>query len=39
MPHPTEDRNYRLPLHVRPLRYAAALSLDLAGHAFRGRGR
>jgi len=37
MPHPTEDRNYRLPLHVRPLRYAASLSLDLAGHAFRGR--
>jgi puromycin-sensitive aminopeptidase len=37
MPHPTEDRNYRLPLHVRPLRYAATLSLDLAGRTFRGR--
>ncbi|HEU4384479.1 MAG TPA: M1 family aminopeptidase [Anaeromyxobacteraceae bacterium] len=37
MPHPTEDRNYRLPLHVRPLRYVATLSLDLAGRAFRGR--
>ncbi|HYQ80356.1 MAG TPA: M1 family metallopeptidase, partial [Anaeromyxobacteraceae bacterium] len=37
MPHPTEDRNFRLPLHVRPLRYAATLSLDLAGRTFRGR--
>ncbi|HET6922221.1 MAG TPA: M1 family aminopeptidase [Anaeromyxobacteraceae bacterium] len=37
MPHATEDRNFRLPLHVRPLRYAAMLSLDLAGRAFRGR--
>lgn len=37
MPHPTDDRNYRLPLHVRPLRYSATLWLDLAGRAFRGR--
>ncbi len=37
MPHPTDDRNFRLPLHVRPLRYAATLSLDLAGRSFRGR--
>jgi puromycin-sensitive aminopeptidase len=37
MPHPAEDRNFRLPLHVRPLRYAAALSLDLGARAFRGR--
>ncbi|MBI5067633.1 MAG: ERAP1-like C-terminal domain-containing protein [Deltaproteobacteria bacterium] len=37
MSHPTADRNYRLPTSVRPLLYAAELSLDLAQRAFEGR--
>jgi puromycin-sensitive aminopeptidase len=36
MPHPTEDRNFRLPLHVRPTLYDAMLSVDLAGRRFAG---
>jgi len=36
MSHPTDDRNFRLPAHVRPASYEASLSLDLAGKAFRG---
>jgi puromycin-sensitive aminopeptidase len=39
MPHPTDDRNYRLPTHVRPEAYDAALSLDLPGKAFSGELR
>jgi len=35
--HPTADRNFRLPTSVRPLLYAAELSLDLAQRAFEGR--
>jgi len=37
LPHPTDDRNYRLPPHVRPLLYAAELSIDLDGCRFEGR--
>jgi puromycin-sensitive aminopeptidase len=37
LPQPTEDRNYRLPPSPRPTRYAASLSLDLAGRSFTGR--
>ncbi len=36
MSHPTSDKNFRLPSHVRPARYAAALSLDLEGKRFSG---
>jgi len=35
--HPTDDRNFRLPPHVRPLLYAAELSIDLEGRRFEGR--
>jgi puromycin-sensitive aminopeptidase len=35
--HPTADRNYRLPGNVRPLLYAAEISLDLEGQRFEGR--
>jgi puromycin-sensitive aminopeptidase len=35
--HPTADRDYRLPGHVRPLLYAAELVLDLEGRRFSGR--
>jgi len=37
MAHPTSDRNFRLPPHVRPMRYQALLSVDLAGGRFSGR--
>ncbi len=36
MPHPTEDRNYRLPASPRPTRYAATLALDPERRAFAG---
>jgi puromycin-sensitive aminopeptidase len=36
MPHPTADRNYRLPPHVRPTAYDAMLSVDLDGRRFAG---
>jgi puromycin-sensitive aminopeptidase len=36
MAHPTDDRNYRLPGHVRPVAYNAALSVDLDAKAFSG---
>ncbi len=36
MAHPTDDRNYRLPGHVRPAAYDAALSVDLDAKAFTG---
>jgi puromycin-sensitive aminopeptidase len=39
MAHPTEDRNYRLPRHVRPTSYDAALSLDLERKHFSGTAR
>ncbi len=35
-PAPTDDRDFRLPLHVRPGRYGAHLSIDLQGKAFTG---
>src|SRR6266545_3174671 len=36
MTHPTDDRNFRLPLHVRPTSYDAMLSVDLDGRRFAG---
>jgi puromycin-sensitive aminopeptidase len=39
MSHPTDDRNYRLPAHVRPEAYEASLSLDLAAKRFEGELR
>jgi puromycin-sensitive aminopeptidase len=36
MAHPTDDRNFRLPLHVRPAVYDAMLSIDLDGCRFAG---
>ena len=39
MPNPTADRDYRLSPDVRPTRYDAFLSVDLAGGTFRGRIR
>jgi puromycin-sensitive aminopeptidase len=35
--HPTEDRNFRLPSSVRPLRYRARLHVDPGARTFRGR--
>jgi puromycin-sensitive aminopeptidase len=39
MSHATDDRNFRLPAHVRPTAYEASLSLDLAARAFSGELR
>ena len=39
MPHPTDDRRFRLPPHVRPTAHDAALSLDLDAKAFTGSMR
>ncbi|WP_242337309.1 MULTISPECIES: M1 family metallopeptidase [Anaeromyxobacter] len=39
MPHPTDDRTFRLPPHLRPLRYEATLSVDLDGKRFSGSER
>ncbi len=39
MAHPTADRNYRLPLHVRPTAYDAMLSVDLEARRFAGTMR
>ena len=36
---PPSDRNYRLPQSIRPLRYDATLSIDLARGTFGGRIR
>jgi puromycin-sensitive aminopeptidase len=36
MSHPTDDRSFRLPLHVRPTAYDAMLSVDLEGRRFAG---
>jgi len=36
MTHPAADRAFRLGPDVRPVHYAAFLSVDLAGRAFRG---
>jgi puromycin-sensitive aminopeptidase len=37
MAHPTQDRNFRLPRHVRPSRYTAAVSIDPEARRFSGR--
>ncbi len=37
MAHPTDDKNFRLPLSIRPRRYAATLTLDLEGKSFTGQ--
>jgi puromycin-sensitive aminopeptidase len=39
MAHPTEDRSFRLPTHVRPTAYDAALSVDVDGRTFSGSMR
>jgi puromycin-sensitive aminopeptidase len=39
MAHPTEDKSYRLPGHVRPTAYTAELAVDPAGSSFSGRIR
>jgi puromycin-sensitive aminopeptidase len=39
MPHPADDRTFRLPLHLRPHRYEATLSVDLDGKRFSGTER
>jgi puromycin-sensitive aminopeptidase len=39
MAHPTDDRRFRLPTHVRPTAYDATLSLDLDAQAFTGSMR
>ncbi len=39
MAHPTDDRNYRLPLHIRPTAYDAMLSVDLDARRFAGTMR
>lgn len=36
MPHPTEDKNFRLPPDVRPTAYDARLSVDLDGRRIAG---
>jgi puromycin-sensitive aminopeptidase len=36
MAHPTQDRNYRLPTHVRPTAYDAMVSVDLDARRFAG---
>jgi puromycin-sensitive aminopeptidase len=36
MAHPTQDRNYRLPTHVRPAAYDAMVSVDLETRRFAG---
>ncbi|MCI0669490.1 MAG: M1 family metallopeptidase, partial [Myxococcaceae bacterium] len=39
MAHPTDDRNFRLPLTVRPRRHEATLTLDMPGRRFDGTQR
>ncbi|HEX9053040.1 MAG TPA: M1 family aminopeptidase [Anaeromyxobacter sp.] len=39
MPHPTDDRTFRLPRDVRPTAYDAALSLDPDARGFGGSAR
>ncbi len=39
MTHPTDDKTYRLPPHVRPTSYAAELTVDPASPDFAGRIR
>jgi puromycin-sensitive aminopeptidase len=37
MAHLTDDKNFRLPLSIRPRRYAATLTLDLEAKSFTGQ--
>lgn len=37
MAHATEDKNFRLPLSIRPRRYAATVTLDLEAKSFSGQ--
>ena len=37
MSHPAQDPTFRLPLHVRPVRYQARLAVSLAERTFHGR--
>ncbi|PTL83050.1 M1 family metallopeptidase [Vitiosangium sp. GDMCC 1.1324] len=37
MAHATDDKNFRLPLSIRPRRYAATLTLDMDAKAFSGQ--
>jgi puromycin-sensitive aminopeptidase len=37
MAHPTDDKNFRLPAHTRPSRYAATVTIDLEGKSFSGQ--
>ena len=37
MAHSTEDKNFRLPLSLRPRRYAATVTLDLEARSFQGQ--
>ncbi|HEY6101501.1 MAG TPA: M1 family peptidase, partial [Anaeromyxobacter sp.] len=39
MAHPTDDRRFRLPTHVRPVAHDATLSLDVDGKRFTGSMR
>jgi puromycin-sensitive aminopeptidase len=39
MPHPADDRTFRLPLHLRPSRYDATLSVDFDARRFSGTER
>lgn len=39
MAHPTDDKNFRLPPHVRPSAYDARLSVDLEARRFSGTER
>ncbi len=39
MPHATDDKNFRLPPHIRPSAYEAKLSVDLEGRRFSGTER
>jgi puromycin-sensitive aminopeptidase len=39
MAHPTDDKNFRLPSHVRPSAYEARLSVDLEARSFSGTER
>src|SRR5690242_11628245 len=37
MPHPTADRNFRLPTSIRPSRYQAHLRIDMEAKRFEGQ--
>ena len=37
MTHATDDKNFRLPLTIRPRRYAATVTLDMEAKSFTGQ--